>query len=453
MARGTMKHHASPESTTPGRTFRLVGPQEDHPAVASLLAAEGLAWDSLPLHPIAARALAEPIPLGRTLAARFGRIYIQDASSMLPPVVLNPPPGAMVLDMCSSPGSKTGLLSHLVGPAGCVVANEPNPERLATLRRTLLETQRLNVVTCRHEGQSLPLPEGGFTHIQCDPPCSGWGTVEKHPKVAALWKGDKVAPLVGLQRLLLREAARLLAPGGRLVYSTCTTNVDENEHQVAWALEHLPLILAPVEPPPGFVFKTPESPFGPRDCLLVDGEESRAQGFFLACFTKPGDAPSAPHCPAPPPGMPVDRAILQAAGADPDAWDGEVYDFSGSCHFLPRLALARLPAALRWQGVPVGRLTPKGLTMHPRAWSLIPRRSCCPGSSPGSSPGAGQRGTTPHLQAASLADLAGLFEGRSLAMPADVPGQGKTRAIPLWYEDLALGWLHAKGARALWTGR
>ncbi|AGW12903.1 NOL1/NOP2/SUN domain family protein [Megalodesulfovibrio gigas] len=437
-----MKHRTQPDTDAPGRTFRFVGPAQERAAVAELLAAEGLAWESLPLHPVAARALTEPIPLGRTLAARFGRIYIQDASSMLPPVVLAPPPGAMVLDMCSSPGSKTGLLSELVGPAGCVVANEPNPERLATLRRTLLETQRLNVVTCRHEGQSLPLAEGFFTHIQCDPPCSGWGTVEKHPKVAALWRGDKVAPLVGLQRLLLREAARLLAPGGRLVYSTCTTNVEENERQVAWALEQLPLELVPVDPPPGFVFKTPEAPFGPRDCLLVDGEESRAQGFFLACFTKPGEMATVSHCPSPPPGQPVDADILRAAGADPDAWDGEVYDFSGSCHFLPRLALERLAAALRWQGVPVGRLTAKGLTMHPRAWGLIPRLQ-----DPHGQP------MPPRVQAASLAELTGLFEGRAMQMPETPAGKDKTRAAGLWYGDLALGWLHGKGSRALWTGR
>ncbi|GAB7079556.1 RsmB/NOP family class I SAM-dependent RNA methyltransferase [Megalodesulfovibrio paquesii] len=446
-----MKHPVSSPERSSGRTFRFVGPARERLAVAGLLAAEGLPWEPLPLHDIAARALAEPIPLGRTLAARFGRIYIQDASSMLPPVVLNPPPGAMVLDMCSSPGSKTGFLSELVGPTGCVVANEPNPERLATLRRTLLETQRLNVVTCRHEGQSLPLPDHFFSHIQCDPPCSGWGTVEKHPKVAALWKGDKVAPLVGLQRLLLREAARLLAPGGRLVYSTCTTNVEENERQVAWALETLPLELAPVTPPPGFVFKTPEPPFGPQDCLLVDGEESRAQGFFLACFTKPGaqegcrDDAALPQCGEPPPGMPVSPLLVRAAGASPEAWDGEVYDFSGSCHLLPRLALARLPAALRWQAVPMGRLTAKGLAMHPRAWSLLPQ-------GPDGLAQAEAAGL-PCVVAREPAELTGLFEGRALPMPTLPPGQGKTRAAGLWYGDLALGWLQAKGSRALWTAR
>lgn len=425
---------AKPPQPPAGRSFRFAGPPADWPCIASLLQAEQVACAPLPMHPIAARAIAEPTPLGRTLAALFGRIYIQDASSMLPPLVLNPPKGAMVLDMCSSPGSKTGLLSQLVGPSGCVLANEPNAERLGTLKRTLLETQRLNVATCRYPGQSLPLPDGMFDYIQCDPPCSGWGTVAKHPKVAQLWHGEKVAPLVGLQRLLLAEAIRLLAPGGRLVYSTCTTNQEENEDQLAWAQESLGASLLPISPPPGFQYAQPAAPFQTGDCLLVNGEEGQAQGFFVALLTKPGERePITASPPASLPGAPVPKERIIASGGDLGQWDAAIYDFSGSCHVLPRLALERLPAGLRWQGVPVGRLTPKGMAMHPRAWGLLSAAS-----------------QAPRVDAPDPASLHGLLAGRALPMPST---HSKAKAAGLWYQDLPLGWLQGKGVRALWTRR
>lgn len=106
------------------RGFRLVGSAQEAAGIEGLLAAQGFACEPEPFWTQARRLTAEPVALGGALAARFGRIYIQDRSSMLPPLLLEPPPGAAVLDMCASPGSKTGLLSHLVGPAGFVLAVE-----------------------------------------------------------------------------------------------------------------------------------------------------------------------------------------------------------------------------------------------------------------------------------------------------------------------------------------
>ena len=230
--------------------------------------------------------------LGASLAAEFGLIYIQDRSSMLPPLALenafpNGLQGKCVLDMCSSPGGKSGFLAQLTGPEGCVLANEPNPERLATLRRNLQRLNLLNTATCHYPGESLPLPDACFEAILLDPPCSGWGTVEKHPRVKKLWKGDKILPLVKLQRRLLAEAARLLVPGGRMTYSTCTTNPAENEEQLAWAQQELGLQLLPLPPFPGFSFEPPGIPEA-NGSLRVDSRLSDAQGFFISLLAKPG---------------------------------------------------------------------------------------------------------------------------------------------------------------------
>lgn len=277
------------------RSFRLVCPPEHVPLVEDLLRAQGFAFAPEPFFPLARRLLHEPVPLGSSLAALFGYMYIQDRSSMLPPLVLAPCRGAAVLDMCASPGSKTGLLGQLTGPTGFVLGNEPARNRLATLRRNLQSLNLFWCATCSHAGERLPLPGAdalpdgdfrpGWDAIQLDPPCSGWGTADKHPQVLRLWQADKVQPLIALQRRLLAEAARLLRPGGLVVYSTCTTNAAENEAQVIWARDTLGLLPLPVTPPPGFSFAPSASP--DLDGILRVESGGDGQGFFVALLQKP----------------------------------------------------------------------------------------------------------------------------------------------------------------------
>ncbi|MDP3429445.1 MAG: RsmB/NOP family class I SAM-dependent RNA methyltransferase, partial [Desulfomicrobium sp.] len=98
------------------RSFRLVCAHNQTDDVEALLHAEGFRFEPHPCFALARTLTAEPMSLGRSVAARFGYIYIQDKSSMLPPLALAPKPGDKVLDFCASPGSKTGILSQLVGP-------------------------------------------------------------------------------------------------------------------------------------------------------------------------------------------------------------------------------------------------------------------------------------------------------------------------------------------------
>lgn len=273
----------------PLRSFRLVCKAREIPLVEGLLAAQGFRFEPEPFSPLARRLVHEPLPLGASLAATFGYIYIQDRSSMLPPLALCPEEGASVLDMCASPGSKTGLLGQLTGMEGFVLGNEPSRNRLATLRRNLNSLNLFNCGTTSNPGENLPLPDGRWPYILLDPPCSGWGTAEKNPKVLELWQGDKVKPLIGLQRRLLVEAGRLLKPGGLMVYSTCTTNVEENEEQVRYSRDELGFTFLPLAPLPGFTFAEPALP-GFSGVLRVEAGED-GQGFFVALLQKPQDAP------------------------------------------------------------------------------------------------------------------------------------------------------------------
>ena len=405
---------------------------DERDKVTELLRAEGFAFAPERISPLAFKLLEEPFPLGSSLAAFFGLIYIQDRSSMLPPLVLAPPSGAVALDMCASPGGKTGLLAQLCGANGLVLGNEPNPVRLGTLRRNLEIANLFQTVTAKGPGEDLPLESGAWHYILLDPPCSGWGTVEKHPKVAKLWKGDKIKPLASLQRALLRRAAELLQAGGRLVYSTCTTNSAENEEQVAWAEENLGLC--------------PESFNDPRSensqsvtRLHVAGGEGEGQGFFVALLKK--DALPAT---APPPRAEEDSSaawwanyrerLLPRAALDSACLDstrlppGELAAFGDSLIFMPAKAAGLLPEKLAWRGFGLGKFTGGAARPSPRLRALMGEAVNCPAF---------------NVEEPDV--IRRLLSGNSL----NFVGQG--REVGLYFRDLPLGLLRLRGGRVMWS--
>lgn len=415
------------------RTFRLACGPDEAPLAHALLEAEGYRFEPEPFSPLARRVTHEPQPLGASLANTFGLIYIQDKSSMLPPLMLDPAPGGAVLDMCASPGGKTSLLSLLCGPGGFVMGNEPNRSRLETLRRNLHRMNAVSSSTCSGPGEQLPLTPGSWPAILLDPPCSGWGTVDKNPSVTTIWRDEKTEPLVRLQRDLLAHAASLLAPGGSLMYSTCTTNPRENEEQARFAMDALGLELQPIDAPEGFVGEATSVP-GTDGVLRVDGVASGGQGFFLARFTKPGDPDDAdfPES-ADLPGASLTRKERQAVAESGAVLDGlppgEVLRFKDNLFFIHETARELLPAALRWQGYLLGRFTGPRFRPHPRVRVLLPMEDA------------------PFLDVDDAADIQRLFTGQALPAPA------KAGYAVLRFRGRPLCRLTVKGARALWSER
>jgi 16S rRNA C967 or C1407 C5-methylase (RsmB/RsmF family) len=442
------------------RTFRLHCAPEEISLVEELLREQGYHMEPEPFSPLARRVVdAEKgaPPLGSSLAARFGLIYIQDKSSMLPPLALSPPSGSVVLDMCSAPGGKTSFLAQLAGDSGFVLGNEPNHSRLATLRRNLLGLNALTVGTCSYPGQSIPLPDGCLRQILLDPPCSGWGTTEKHPRVKQLWKGDKVEPLITLQRALLTEAVRLLAPGGSLVYSTCTTNPRENEEQVVFAQDQLGLTLVPLSPFPGFVFREPSLPKA-TGSLCVDEEGSGSQGHFVARLHKPisagdvsgdvsgdvfGEVPGQTGLSERDAEFSEDRDVerpdqdtnsltppQEEGGPD---WSrlppGQIRCFGDTAFFLPSPALNFLATGLRWQGFPLGRASGETVRTTPRLRRLLPP----------SDPEYG-------FHVDEVRTLTGLLSGQSITLTGTSKKQGR---MAFYFRGLPLGWLKVSGGRVV----
>jgi 16S rRNA (cytosine1407-C5)-methyltransferase len=415
------------------RNFRLVCSEQRASLVEALLRAEGFAFEREPFSPSARVLTGEPSPLGTSAAARFGRVYIQDRSSMLPALALNPPAGASVLDMCAAPGSKTGLLARLAGPQGFVLGCEPSTGRIATLRANLRRAGAVQAVTLHRASERLDFGGPAFAHVLLDPPCSGWGTEDKNPRARGLWSGEKVEPLLRLQRTLLERAAELLLPGGKMVYSTCTTNEDENEAQVLRALETLGLELEPLPAPPGFVFDEPR--LGCPAGVLRVAEESEGEGFFVAALRKPeadsqGDLAERRGAGAPSGGRRLRAERLRGpqgldwAGLPP----GELCEFAGKVVFLHAEALRLIGAGMRWQGATLGKLNKDVFRPDPFCRALMP-----------SEPGEGA------LDVQDADEIVGLMSGRALASP---PGDGP---VPLYFRGLRLGWAARKGKRVLWT--
>jgi 16S rRNA (cytosine1407-C5)-methyltransferase len=363
------------------------------------------------------------------VAAAFGLLYILDKSSMLPPLCLGAKWGQTVLDLCASPGSKTGILAELVGSHGLVVGNEPKKKRYQTLRQNMHQLNLFQVVSSSYQAKVYPKP-GSWDCILLDVPCSGWGTAEKNPKVLSLWRTENIRPLLVLQRDLLARAAELLAPGGRLIYSTCTTNRQENEDHVLWAQAERGLGLEPLPAVPGFVFD-PVQDEAAKGTLRVNGPASQGQSFFVAGLSKPGQQS----------GTVFENGMHEQAEIDPDVLSR--FKVKVNWRGLPpgrvemegeRLVFRPAPArqalhGVSWQGTVLGRGR-KGIKLSPRMRRLVPPAQ-----------------SGPALVLDDIHELHRLLQGQSLPAPGPGPLAG------LFWKDLPLGWVTIKGNRCLWTDR
>ena len=168
---------------------------------------------------------------------RTGRITRQEAVSMIPTIALEIKPGEIVLDMCSSPGSKTTQIAENLQNKGLVIANEIANNRINTLVSNIQRHGNKTSMIIQHDGRHIPkILNPGFDKILVDVPCTGSGTTRKNPEVWKKWLPSGGQSLHNLQVELLRKAINLTKPGGRIVYSTCSLDPIENEAVIAEVL-------------------------------------------------------------------------------------------------------------------------------------------------------------------------------------------------------------------------
>ena len=177
-----------------------------------------------------------------------GYIYLQSLSSMVPPLVLNPKPGETILDLTAAPGSKTTQMAAIMRNEGKILADELDKIRCERLKYNVL-SQGASIVEVNNDfGERIgtKYPET-FDKVLLDAPCSGEGRfLATDAKTYRNWSKKTVAELAKIQKKLFKSAYNSLKPGGIMVYSTCTLNLDENENIIEWALKEFELKLLPI---------------------------------------------------------------------------------------------------------------------------------------------------------------------------------------------------------------
>jgi 16S rRNA (cytosine1407-C5)-methyltransferase len=181
-----------------------------------------------------------------------GHLYIQNLSSLVPALALDPRPGERVLDLCAAPGGKTAHIAAIVGNQAELWANDGIAPRLEKLRQVTEQFHvRLSALTGHPAQYADRLIDPGFDRILLDAQCSGEGLMNPaEPVSLRYWSQERIFKYGYLQRKMLTAALRLLRPGGTLVYSTCTFAPEENEAPVSFLLRHHPVDVVPIDLPP-----------------------------------------------------------------------------------------------------------------------------------------------------------------------------------------------------------
>ncbi|WP_198378664.1 RsmB/NOP family class I SAM-dependent RNA methyltransferase, partial [Neoroseomonas rubea] len=210
-----------------------------------------------------------------------GRFWVQDAAAALPAMLLAPRAGERIADLCAAPGGKT---AQLLAAGAVVTAVERDPSRAARLRENLARLH-LSAEVVQADAATWA-PAEPFDAILLDAPCTATGTIRRHPDVAHAKRPRDVASAAEAQCRLLAAAARMLRPGGRLVFATCSLQPEEGEAHLARAaglgLAHEPF--APAELP-----GLPEA-ITPAGCLRTRpdlwAERGGMDGFFAVRFRR-----------------------------------------------------------------------------------------------------------------------------------------------------------------------
>lgn len=183
-----------------------------------------------------------------------GLYYLQEPSAMSAAEALGAEPGERILDLCAAPGGKSTQLAAALQGEGLLIANEIHPQRARALSENLERCAVQNAVVTNETPERLmerfPL---FFDRILVDAPCSGEGMFRKLPEAIEEWSPEKVTECHHMQLDILDAAARMLAPGGTLVYSTCTFAPLENEQSIAsFLMRHPEFELIPLPHPEWF---------------------------------------------------------------------------------------------------------------------------------------------------------------------------------------------------------
>jgi len=263
--------------------------------IERLLIKQGFTLEKAPWYPDAFLLKNKSIrDLTETVEYKNGLFYIQNLSSMLPALILDPKPDEKILDLCAAPGSKTTQIAALMENTGELTANDLSYKRLFKLKENLTHMGISNTKVLNLPGESFwkQLPEY-FDKALVDVPCSMEGRIRiDDQKTYQDWSTKKIKQLSKLQKYLLRSAVSATKVGGTIIYSTCTLSPEENEEVVEWVVSKTPKALA-VEPIilPNLVLQKSLTTWKKKQFLFTENcarimPSVEMEGFFIAKIHK-----------------------------------------------------------------------------------------------------------------------------------------------------------------------
>ena len=257
---------ARANNEVPPTAFRVVHNRADEEDVISKLTIAGGAVTPSSIASGAYRIAGASTVLRELSTA--GQIYLQDEASQLVAQLLDVHSEDRVLDLCAAPGGKTTLMADRISDAALIVAADRSSTRMATITAIAALHQLKSVKSVLLDAaHKLPFEPKSFDRVLVDAPCSGTGTLRRNPEIRWRLSNDDVLNFSTAQKQFLTNAATVLKPAGRLVYSTCSVEQDENERVVE-------------------SFLSTNSNFTLIDSVRTWPHHEGSDGFFIAIFEK-----------------------------------------------------------------------------------------------------------------------------------------------------------------------
>jgi len=275
---------AAAMSAPPPFTIRVNNLKTSRDSLIAILQAEGVTAAPCSFAPDGLT-ITSAISLAGLKSFNEGLFSVQDEASQLAALLLAPQAGDSILDLCAAPGGKATYLAELTGDNCTLTACDRNPRKLALIRDVVacLGIKNITVTLLDATKPLEKLGKGLFDRILVDAPCSGLGVIHRNPEGKWWKKPSDPLRLANTQRAILDNAAIRLKPGGVMVYSTCSTSLEENEQVIDNFLQkHRDFMIEPIIKvlPQASAMQTEQGFF--RSWLHRDGMD----GFFAARLIK-----------------------------------------------------------------------------------------------------------------------------------------------------------------------
>lgn len=250
----------------------------------------------------------EPGEIGKTKEHILGYYYVQEITSMMPIIALNPKENEMLLDLCASPGSKTTQAASFMKNQGTILANDVSMGRITILSSNLEKCGVTNTITTLHDGLGLcnrlkrlnqcnyhqQMSLLSFNKILVDAPCSGEGNIRLSPRTYLEWSEGMLERFGKKQKKLASAALELLKEGGKMVYSTCTHAPEENEEVIQYLFDNYDIEILPINLPiksrEGILeWKGKKFDKSMINCKRIYHHDNDMEGFFLCKILKLSD--------------------------------------------------------------------------------------------------------------------------------------------------------------------